>query len=257
MKAIRCGRGLGDSLYLQSVARHLLAKEPTRLRIKSDYPDVFRPLADRVEVAPFDRRVDIVAHYAMRKGIDGTTQFEDCCIAAGISEPVVLRLDWQVTDRALADRVCAGGKPVLVVQLPRVPMNRTDGFGASLLPDCGAIQRVIDEARQTHTVVQIGAGQPLFRFTGVDINLANETTVAQMIDVVSVADRCLGYVSFLVPLAESFDKPALFVWSERGLRDGHIYVQRITPKKVLHKATSRHVMDSASNDELMKAWHVL
>jgi len=257
VKTIRCGRGLGDSLYLQAVVRHLLGTEPTRLRVRTDYPGVFSQLGDRVETTPFERRADIVAHYAVRKGIEGTTQFQDCCIAAGIREPVALHLDWRITDQALIDRVCAGGRPVLVVQLPRVPMGRTDGFGASLLPDCAAIQRVIDAARSTHTVVQIGAGRPLFRFSGIDISLANETTVAQMIDVVSIAHRCLGYCSFLVPLAESFDKPALFVWSERGLHDGHLYVRRITPAKVLHKATSRHVMDTASEAELMRAWHVL
>lgn len=257
MKSIRCGRGLGDSLYLQSVVRHLLAKDPTRLRVRTDYPDVFSQLGDRVETAPFERRADIVAHYAVRKGIEGTTQFQDCCIAAGLREPVALQLDWQTTDQALVDRVRAGGRPLLVVQLPRAPMGRTDGFGASLLPDCRAIQRVIDVARQTHTIVQIGAGRPLHRFTGIDVNLADKTTVAQLIDVAAAADRCLGYCSFLVPLAESLGKPALFVWSERGLRDGQVYVRRITPAKVLHKPTSSAVMDTASDDELMRAWHVL
>lgn len=257
MRSIRCGRGLGDSLYLQSVVRHLLATQPTRLRVRTDYPDVFSQLGDRVDTTPFERRADIVAHYAVRKGIDGTTQFQDCCLAAGITVPVPLQLDWQITDQALADRVQASGRPLLVVQLPRAPMNRKDGFGASLLPECSAMQRIINAARETHTVVQIGAGRPLHRFTGIDINLANETTVAQMIDVAKVADRFLGYCSFLVPLAESFDKPALFVWSVRGLHDGHIYVRRITPAKVLHKPTSRFIMDSATADEITRAWHVL
>lgn len=241
MKSIRCGRGLGDSLYLQAVVRHLIKRDGLRMRVKSDYPDVFRPLGDRVEVVPFDRRVDIIAHYSVRKGVEGTTQFQDCCIAAGIKEPVELALDWSVTNAALVASL--GSRPILVVQLPRTPMGRTDGFGASLLPDCRVIQRFIDEAKPTHTIVQIGAGTPLFRFAGIDVDLANKTTVAEAIDAVSAADRCLGYPSFLVPLAESLNKPALFVWSSRGLRDGQMFVRRITPQKVLHKATSRHVVD--------------
>lgn len=257
MKSIRCGRGLGDSLYLQSVVRHMLAKGGLRMRVKSDYPDVFLPLGDRVEVVPFDRRVDIVAHYSVRKGIDGTTQFQDCCLAAGITEKVDLRLDWTVTNQRLVDSVLAGGRPILVVQLPRVPMARTDGFGASLLPDCRAIQKLIDVARETHTIVQIGAGEPLHRFQGLHVDLANQTTVAQMIDVASVADRFVGYVSFLVPLAESLDKPALFVWSSRGLRDGQLFVRRITPAKVLHKPSSRHVLDTATEQQILDAWHGL
>lgn len=257
MKTIRSGRGLGDSLYLQSVVRYLLATQPLRLRVRSDYPDVFSQLGPRVEVVPFERKGDIVAHYAVRKGIDGTTQFQDCCIAAGIQESVEMRLDWTTTDPDLVQRLRAGGQPLLLVQLPRAPMGRTDGFGASLLPDCRAIQRIIDVARDTHTVVQVGAGRPLFRFTGIDIDLANETTVAQLIDVAQAADRLLGYCSFFVPLAESFDKPALFVWSRRGLNDGHVYVRRITPAKVLHKATSKAVMDTADEAELVRAWNVL
>lgn len=244
MKSIRCGRGLGDSLYLQSVVRHLLQKGHPRLRVKSDWPDVFLPLGRRVEVVPFARSsVDILAHYSPRKAAQGTTQFQDCCITAGIREPVEMRLDWVVTKPGLVDMVRKPGRPVLVVQLPRTPMGRTDGFGASLLPDCRAIQKLIDQAKPDHTVVQIGAGEPLFRFKGIDIDLANKTCVAETIDVASAADRFLGYVSFLVPLAESFGKPAVFVWSRRGLIDGMQYVRQITPQKVLHAPTSSFVMD--------------
>lgn len=244
MKSIRCGRGLGDSLYLQSVVRHLLAKGSPRLRVRSDWPDVFLPLGRRVEVVPFARsNIDILAHYSTRKGIIGTTQFQDCCICAGIREPVELKLDWQVTKPGLVEMVRRPGKPVLVVQLPRAPMGRADGFGASLLPDCRAIQRLINEAKPDHTIVQIGAGQPLFKFAGIDIDLANKVSVAETIDVASAADSFLGYVSFLVPLAESFGKPAVFVWSRRGLVDRHQYVRQITPKKILHAPTSRAVMD--------------
>jgi hypothetical protein len=200
-----------------------------------------------VAVVPFVRsNTDIVAHYSMRKGVVGTSQFEDCCISAGIKERVELRLDWAVTNQSLADSVREPGKPVLVVQLPRTPMGRTDGFGASLLPDCRAIQRLIDQAKPDHTIVQIGAGEPLFRFKGIDIDLANKTSVAETIDVASAADRFLGYVSFLVPLAESFGKPAVFVWSRRGLKDGHPYVRQITPQKILHAPTSSFVMDDAA-----------
>lgn len=242
VKSIRCGRGLGDSIYLQSVVRHLLAKG-ARLRVKSDYPEVFRSLP--VEVVPFSRTSDMTAHYSARKGVEGTTQFEDCCRAAGISEPVEMRLDWTAGNQALVDRVLAHGKPVAVVSLPRSPMGRSDGFGAELLPDCRVIQEHIDALAKTHTIVQVGAGEPLYRFKRISIDLANRTTVGELIDVASVADRFLGYCSFLVPLAESFHKPALFVWSHKGLHSRHLYVRRITPQKVLHrKDTSRWVLDS-------------
>ena len=243
MKSIRCGRGLGDSLYLQAVVRHLLLKGGLSMRVASDYPDVFLSLGKRVQVISFTRRVDITAHYVTRKAITTTTQFQDCCIRAGIEEPAELRLDWTITNPGLHAKIRETGKPVLVVQMPRSPMGRTDGFGKTLLPDCRALQLLLDQHRDTHHLVQIGAGQPLFRLRGLHHDMANKTSVAELIDIVHAADECLGYPSFLVPLAESLGKPALFVWSARGLRDGQQFIRAITPQKLLHKASSRCVVD--------------
>jgi hypothetical protein len=196
-----------------------------------------------VQVVPFTRQVDICAHYVLRKQIGGTTQFQDCCLKAGIEGPAELRLDWTVTNDGLVHKLRKAGRPVLIVQLPRAPMARTDGFGKNLLPDCRAIQHLIDLERDRCFVVQIGAGTPLYRFHGLHLDLANKTTVAEMIDAVSVADACLGYCSFLVPLAESLGKPATFVWSARGLRDGQPFIRSITPKKILHAPTSSYRID--------------
>lgn len=251
MKSIRCGRGLGDSLYLQSVVRHLVRRDGVRLQVLSDWPDVFSPLGDSVEVVPFRReKVGIVAHYVMRKHVEGTTQFEDCCHAAGIREKVELRLDWPAACGALVERLQAHGKPIVCVQLPRAPMNRDDGFGMELLPDCLAIQRLIDELQGVATVVQIGAGEPLYPLRGITEDLANRTSVRELIDVASVAAGFIGYCSFLLPLAESLDKPALLVWSRRGLESGTPFIRAITPRKLLHKHTSMWLMDDARSERV-------
>jgi hypothetical protein len=258
VKAIRCGRGLGDSLYLQSVVRHLLATTEDRYRVRSDWPAIFSQLGPRVDVTPFSRAVDIVAHYSARKGLAGTTQFEDCCAGAGLAgQAVDLRLDWESQDLSLVHDLRRPGRPIVVVQLPRTPMGRTDGFGKELLPDCRVIQRAIDALRDRALIVQVGSGVPLFKLKGIDVDLANRTSVSQLLDAAAVADGFLGYCSFLVPLAESFAKPALLVWSSRGLRAGHPYVRQITPAKVLHRATSVHVVDDwdpARIDEVINAF---
>lgn len=254
MKTIRAGRGLGDSLYLQSVARHLLDHGHDRLEVRSDYPEVFRPLGGRVTVQPFSRvGVDILAHYTSRKGIAGSTQFEDCCRCAGIAGPVDLRLDWQPLEPPLVQ----SEKPVVLVQLPRAPMGRTDGFGAELLPDCRALQHVIDGLSGKALLVQVGSGEPLFRFERIDVDLANKTTVSQLLDLASGAAAFVGYCSFFVPLAESFSKQALFVWSQRGLRTGQLFVRQITPQKVLHKPSSRWLFDDAPAEALRECAHAL
>jgi hypothetical protein len=54
----------------------------------------------------------------------------------------------------------------------------------------------------------------------------------------------VGQCSFAIPLAEVFDKPALFVWAARGMQHNmHYYIKAITPQKVLSKETSRFVID--------------
>lgn len=201
--------------------------------------------------SPFTRiGIDILAHYSVRKS-QQTRQFEDCCIQAGIREPVELRLDWEPTNLVILPR------PYVCVQLPRAPMGRKDGFGKELLPDCKAIQKAIDAVRGKATIVQIGSGQPLHRFEGIDVDLSNKTTVCQLIDTAQEATAFIGYVSFLLPLAESFDKPCLMVWSSRGLKAKHNYVRQITPQKVIWKETSKYVFDTSSEDEIKKAANAL
>lgn len=252
MKSIRGGMGLGDALYVQAIARHLV-KRGQRLKVCTAWPDVFLPLGDRVAIAPFTRLgIDFLAHYSARKRYSETKQFEDCCITAGIHEPVDLRLDWVPTSE-VGERLKGAGRPVVCVQLPRSPMGRKDGFGAELLPDCRVIQRLIDRLKGRAQIVQIGAGEPLFRFKGIDVDLANRTTVREMVDVAVAADGFLGYVSFVVPLAESLGKPAMLVWSRRGLKSGTQYIRQITPEKILFKATSRHVVDDWLGEKLDEA----
>lgn len=228
--------GLGDALYLQGVVRYYAQREP--LEVCSKWPEVFKHYGDRVRVVPFRRdRIQILAHYSMRRGRTDTNQWQDCCIQAGIREPWDLRLDWK-PESGLAE-----GRPYICVALPRAPMDRRDGIGLSLLPEPQAIQRYIDVLREKYRIVQIGAGKPLYQFRGIDIDLANQTTVTELLDIASQARGFLGYCSFLVPLAESFDKPALFVWSRKGLKDRTGFVRQITPKKILSKPSSKWVMD--------------
>jgi hypothetical protein len=68
-----------------------------------------------------------------------------------------------------------------------------------------------------------------------------------------VATAFVGYCSFVIPLAESLNKPALLVWSKRGLRSGQPYIAAIKPEKILHKKTSRHLLDDANDTQIAEA----
>lgn len=242
--------GLGDSLYLQSVVRQFLKNGETVMPC-SDWPAVFSQLP--VTVTRFHRPgVEIVAHYSTRKD-QPTDQFEDCCINAGLKLPVEMKLDWKPANRALVERINADGRPIICVQLPRPPMGRKDGYGKELLPDCSTIQKVIDRIGKRAFFVQIGSGRSLYRFRGLGLDLADQTSVTDLLDVASIAGGFLGYVSFMVPLAESFDRPALFVWSRKGLSAPQEYVRRITPQKILHKDSSKWIMDDCTGAEIESA----
>jgi hypothetical protein len=252
MLSIRAGSGLGDSLYLQSIVRHYV-EMGQKVEACSKYPEIFSQLPG-VTVSPFRRNpVDICAHYSTRRSSDGTDQFEDCCINAGIPGETDFRLDWQPVDQDLVSILRRLPRPILVVERPREPMDRKDKQGHDLLPDCRVIQKAIDRLKDRASIIQIGKGEALFHLTGIDLDLADKTTVSRLLDVASMADGFLGYVSYLVPLAESFKKPALFVWSKRGLRSRIRFVHQITPKKILHRPSSKAIVDDCSDADLNEA----
>jgi hypothetical protein len=247
LKTIRCGRGLGDSLYLQGVVRHLLSKGQ-QLTAVSDYPEIFSQLG--IKVIPFTReRINIIAHYSMRRGYQETSQFKDCLLQAGITEKAEFRLDWQVQNKKLVHSLKRYRKPIVLVQMVRPPMARTDGFGMSVLPKMDVIQSIIDKLHDTCLIVQIGAGKQLHTFNNIDVDLSDKTSIKDLLDIASQCDAMLGYPSYMIPLAESFDKPALFVWSHKALASGDQVIRTMTPKKLLYK-DNRYVIDNWNSDKI-------
>jgi hypothetical protein len=139
------------------------------------------------------------------------------------------------------------------VQLPREPFARLDGFGRELLPDCRVIQRAIDRLKRHAFVIQVGAGKSSYSFDGLDLDLADRTTIAGLIDLACVAQGFLGYCSFIIPLAESLAKPELLIWSRRGLNSRNPFIHAITPQKILHRKSSRAIIDDCTDRELIEA----
>lgn len=252
--SVRGGSGFGDALYVQAVARYFV-EQGHLVEACSNYPDVFWPLRARCHASGFRRNATVIAHYALRRRML-TDQFQDCCIQAGLdADAVELRLDWETRNLALVGEILAAarGRPIVAVLLPRTPMARTDGVFDVLLPDCRVLQLAVDLAQARGAfVVQVGAGEPLWKLSGIDLDLANRTkSSGDVVDVVRAADACIGYISFMVPLAESLNKPMLAVWSRRGLEASNPLVARLTPQKVIHKKDLvRAVVDDCSDVEL-------
>jgi hypothetical protein len=246
VRRIRAGSGLGDSIYLQSIARHLVGLG-WQLRVCTSYPDVF-PLP--VQLAPFTR-FDIDHRFHYLEGLDNTAtnQFEDMCRGPtgmpGLSK-VELRLDWQVRNSKLVERVqqVAGDRPILIVHAGREPMDRKDHFGSDLLPQASAVARALTVVRERYFAVAVGQGPRLYE-PQVDLDLHNQTSVADLIDLVSISARALCQISFMLPLAESLGKPLLCVFAERGLVSRNPHLRKLTPAKVLCKpATDWQITDN-------------
>lgn len=251
MIAVRGASGLGDSVYLRPIIEHFVraGRDPVAL---SNYPEVFDGAGCRVE--PFRReRVDVVAHYVMGKGRQGTTQFDDMVLAAGITERVPFGFAWPVKNPGLVAgvRARAAGRPVVLVHGGRRPMARTDGFGMELLPEPGAFEAALAGLAGCY-LVGIGRDEPLYRLE-VDEDLKGGTTVTGLLDLFATCDGALGQCSFVIPMAEVFDRPLLVIWAARGLAVNNLYIRQITPAKILSKPTSRHVVDDRQPEQITEA----
>jgi hypothetical protein len=226
VKRVRGGAGIGDGLYVHAICRYLISKGVS-LEVATRYYELFQYLP--VKIAPFSRQnIDYLAHYVSRKGIPGTTQFQDACLASRINEPVDLKMDWPKKKTYKTD------KPVVCVSMIRPPMDRTDGAGMEILPPYSVMQDVIDILKPHCYIVQIGKGKSLYKLRGIDLDLSNATSVTGMIDAVNGCDAVFGYCSYLLPLAECLDKPGLFVWGDVS-KSKFNYVRNIIPEKIIHK----------------------
>lgn len=251
MIRIRSASGLGDSVYLRAIAEHF-HRQGHQVVACTNYPDVFK--FSPVTPEPFRRTdVDVVAHYVTGKARPGTTQWQDVCIAAGVTEPVPFTFPWFRGSTGLVERVraLAGDLPVVLVHGGRLPMNRRDGFGIKLVPEKRAFDAVLDGAASSCFLVAVGGhsttpedgGDCLFDLP-CDYDLRGSTTIPELLDLFHACAGVVGQVSYAVPMAEVFDRPLLAVWSCEGLADREPYIRQITPQKVLSKDTSGYVIDS-------------
>lgn len=245
---IRGGAGLGDAIYLRAIAEHFV-RAGKSVTVCSDYSDVF--LGSGAQTAPFDRfNIDVLAHYTAGKYRGGTNQWQDICASAGVGD-LPLKFSWQVRNQALVNQLLedAGERPLVLVNGGRPPMARTDGFGAELLPEKAAFDAVLAAARDCFTV-RVGKGPSLYEIPAV-VDMNGGTSVSDILDIGSVAAGLIGQCSFVIPLAEAFDKPLLVVWSAAGMSSArHPYISSITPQKVLSKPSSRFVVDDWPRQDL-------
>lgn len=254
MKRIRGGSGLGDAIYQRPIAEYFV-RLGEQVVVCSDHPDVFSGSGAQIE--PFRRdRIDVLAHYVAGKNNANTNQWQDVCASAQIDTP--LSFEWETKSLSMVEdfRRMAGGKKIVLVHGGRAPMGRVDGFGAELLPKRAAFDAVLNALRDCF-LIEVGRGAELYPVRA-DIDMHNRTTVHDLFDLALMCDAIVGQCSFVVPLAECFDKPLLAIWAAHGMEETrHPYIKAITPKKILSKPSSRYVVDDWAVGKLQEAAHAL
>ena len=126
VKRIRSGRGLGDTLYMRSLVRHLVGIGKN-LQVCTDYPELFEGMPVTFDV--FSRHnIDYLSHYTKHKADQRTNQWQDICKTAGVEAE--LKIDWKVKNKSLVNEILdmANGRKVLFVHGGREPMARKDRF---------------------------------------------------------------------------------------------------------------------------------
>ena len=90
--------------------------------------------------------------------------------------------------------------------------------------------------------VRIGRGYQLYPLP-VDLDLNDKTSVSDLLDLGSICDGAVGQCSYIIPLAELFDKRLMIVWASKGLASQDMIIKTVTPEKILSKQTSQYVID--------------
>ena len=238
---IRGGRGFGDALYVRPIAEFFV-RNGHPVTVMSDYADVF--IGSGVTVETFNRnRINVTAHYTHGKHNPRTTQWQDVCHSAGVQVPFCFT--WNIRGRALLDHVKdeAAGRPIILVNGGREPMNRIDGFGRALLPERKVFDYLLSRLGNCLTV-RIGKGRAIYPIE-CDLDLSDATSVADVLDLAQIAAGVIGQCSFAIPLGEVFDKPVLVLWSHGIEKSPHPFIACMSPAKLLSKPSSMYVRDDA------------
>jgi hypothetical protein len=250
VKRVRGGSGLGDSLYVRPICDELI-RRGEQITVLTNYAEVF--LGSGATVVPFGREnIQVLAHYVAGKSNLETNQWQDVCDAAKIETPMCF--DWKVQNPELVQGIMerAAGRPIILAHGGRKPMGRMDGFAMDLLPERAAFDVALGALGDCMTVA-IGGLTGLEYSMAVELDLTGQTSVADLLDLASVAAGVVAQCSFAVPLAECLDKPLLAIWSQRAGHSNQAYIRTITPQKVLSKSTSTFVMDNWDQQRISEA----
>jgi hypothetical protein len=244
--ALNAPRGLGDAIYLRAVALHLLAMGKA-VKVFTRWPDVFSGMdvefGSMAEVTALEgqkfrapstqvRNVMACLHCQVPY-IAALDKFALACLQAGIEDEIELRIDWQVRNDDLVNRIrdAAGVRPIVVFQPLRKAHNEADEV---LRPKAGAFAKYVGAVEGFK--VKVGSAE----FTtddglSCDLDLYGQTSVTDVLDVVSCADLCVAENCFLPVAAQAMNRRFVLVMARRALASNLNKVRGITPERMMQK----------------------
>lgn len=249
MLRLRAGSGLGDSIYLRPIADYFISHGDA-VTVMSNHPDVF--IGSGAKVEPFSRNnIDKLAHYAAARFNTKTTQFQDMCERVGVK--VALNFDWKIRNAELVECIKknANGRKIIMVHGGREPFGRSDGYGMEILPERSVFKIALNALNDCYRV-GVGKGKVIYSLPA-DLDLHDKTSVSDLLDIGMISDGVISQCAFPIPIAESFDKPLMVVWSNKGLRSEDKVIASVAPQKILSKQSSKFIVDNWARDAIVSA----
>lgn len=238
--ALDSPRGLGDAVQLRAVVMHLLERGHA-VTAYSQWPDVFTDLTG-VTVLPIGEPRDHSAtrhfQYPLAAPLNGaSSQFEAACHAAGISEPVDLRLGWAPRQTKLVRhvRLMAAKRPILFYQPSRVTPGPEQ---QAMRPRREAFNEFVRSRAGKYFRVRLGQApyidnDPQAPF---DLDLFGRTSIHDAFDLGAIGDLFFGEHSFIPMLGEALDKRFVVMFSRESQGSKTFpRVRNFNPARMIHK----------------------
>lgn len=237
MIKLTTSKGLGDAIYLRAVVLHLLERHPDEdIIVYSVWNDVFADLP--VKVKSLSDKIGDVRAVAYRGSLplpcDEDDEFTVRCKAAGITEPVDLKLGWKVKNHDLLYRIRrdAAGRQIFIYQ----PFKLITSLAMELMrPRRESFHRFLVDHSDYY---RIKLGHPPFVEADVEmpceLDLFGKGFIFDTFDVCTIGDLFFGETCFLIQMAETLDRKFVCMFGSRALAADH-WISDFTPKRVFHK----------------------
>ncbi len=257
--AIKGASGLGDSIYLVPIAKHY-STDYDQINIMTNYPMLFEHLPkvkcykheklNYIRIPGGQIPINQRFTYGARKYTPGTSQYTDYLMFGNVDTNIPLEMDWAVRSTELIGNIKknAMGDKICILSAPYVPFGRVDEWGAILRIKPDIMQAIVDKYKNDIYFVQVGNEFALHRIKGVQLDLISKTSVADLLDLVSICDIGLSQIGNLLPLCECLNKKNFLIFSQDAMQSENRFCAAITPDKTVHyKDLNLSVIDNIKN----------